>query len=147
MQPDKPTAPVPSDYSTGQPVAQWRTYLAICLALTGGILAGYTLSYADFGFIPMWLFLIVVAPIAVCVLTASHHLFVATMPVGAMMIFLLVRVYFPGDGAFAWRLRPDEKHTLFIVTLVMTVISLLVASVIGTVFGRFNSESQRRVKR
>lgn len=134
MQPEEPAPPVPLDYATDRPIALWRTHLAIILALAGGLLAGYALSFADFGFFPMWLFFTVLSPVVVCVVTASRHLLVATLSAAAMMCFLLFRVFFPGDGAFAWRLRPDEQRTFLVVTLVLTAISMLVAGGVGAAF-------------
>jgi hypothetical protein len=134
MQPEEPATPVLLHDATERPVARWRTHLALVLALGGGPLAGYALSFAGFGFLPMWLFFTFLSPLVVCLVTASRHLLVATLSAAAMMGFLLFRVFFPGDGAFAWRLRPEEQRSVFLFTLVLAAISLVIAGGIGAAF-------------
>jgi hypothetical protein len=134
MQTEKPASPILLDYATQRPVAGWRTNLALLLAIVGGVLAGYALSFAGFGFFPMWLFFTFLSPMVVCVVTASRHLLVAILSAAAMMGFLLFRVYFPGDGAFAWRLRPDEQRRVLLFVLVLAAISLAIAGAIGAAF-------------
>ena len=134
MQHEEPAPPVPLDYATEAPVARWRTLLAFVLAIAGGVLAGYALSFAGFGFFPMWLLFTFLAPAVVCVITTRRHLLIAILSAAAMMGFLLFRVYFPGDGAFAWRLRPDQQRGAFLFTLILTGISLLIAGGIGAAF-------------
>jgi hypothetical protein len=104
--------------------------------LGGGLLAGYPLSYAGFGFLPMWLFFTLLCPTVVCVVTASRHVRVATLSAAAMMGFLLIRVPAPGDGAFAWQLRPDQQLHLSLFTLVLAAVSLAIAGGIGAMFAR-----------
>jgi hypothetical protein len=134
MQREEPATPVPLHYATEPPVARWRTHLALVLALGGGLLAGHALSFAGFGFFPMWLFFTFLSPVVVCVVTASRHLLVATLSAAAMMGFLVFRVFSTGDGAFGWRIRPEEQRSVFLLTLVLTAISLVIAGGTGAAF-------------
>ena len=89
-----------------------------------------------FGFLPMWLFFSLLCPTVVCVVTATRHVQIATLSAAAMMGFLLIRIFAPGNGAFAWQLRPDQQLKLLLFTLVLAAVSLAIAGGIGAVFAR-----------
>jgi hypothetical protein len=136
MQPEVSTKPVTGPDATEHTTVRRRTHFATALALGGGVLAGYALSYAGFGFFPMWLFFTLLCPAVVCVVAATHHVRIALLSAAAMMGFLLIRVFAPGDGAFAWQLRPDQQLKLFLFTLVLAAVSLAIAGGIGAMFAR-----------
>ena len=136
MQPEEPTTTVTSPDVPEHGNARRRTHSATALALGGGVIAGYALSYAGFGFLPMWLFFSLLCPTVVCVVTATRHVQIATLSAAAMMGFLLIRIFAPGNGASAWQLRPDQQLKLLLFTLVLAAVSLAIAGGIGAVFAR-----------
>src|SRR3712207_9211597 len=79
MQHEERAPPVPRGHATAAPVGRWRTHLAFVVALAGRVLAGYALSFAGFGFFPMWVFFTFFAPPGVFGVSVRRHLLVATL--------------------------------------------------------------------
>jgi len=120
-----------------------RTPLALALALGAslGCAAGVALSFSGFGFFRAWLFFSLALPIALCFMTSSRHLLVASLPALAMMATCLAvakvrdpRVSFSPPSEVA------ELLTLFAFG------SVAIALVIGGVFGESHRVRQARAR-
>lgn len=106
----------------------WRTRSALALAVPAGLAAGYALSFAGFGFFPVWFFFTLACPAVLCLIAASRHLLVAVLCPMAMMAYVGFRMMlFPGPYV-------PTPAGVFIGMAVLTLLSLLLAAAIGMMF-------------
>lgn len=132
MQRNYPTRPPTLAYLAERRPAAWRTRAALCLAPASGLLAGFALSAAGFGFFPAWLFFTILCPLAACLVATSRHLLVAVLAAAAMMAVPLYRVLVPGNVPLGY--PSDFRSHLLAVLSVLSLISVAIAAGIGAAF-------------
>jgi hypothetical protein len=128
MQPGKSSHPPTLDYARTPYVRPWRTRAALALAVPAGLAAGYALSFAGFGFFPVWFFLTLSCPAVLCLIASSRHVLVAVLCPLAMMGYVTFRMLmFPGPYG-------PMPAGVFVLVGVLTLLAVLFAAGIGMMF-------------